>query len=385
MFDKPTIQILFRFCQIPITIFDLEWNKIEKISSHDVEPKIFEINKLDELKKEICEKPFCLISYGENIPIGICGCRGEQEYYVLGPVAYGKIDDFACRNFVKKHKIRECPNVQLEALYALAEYLAGNVNKTNNQSDIVVEQDTSVVEKSMITNEELRQIDTFQANHTYMDEIAWFDHIRSGDVEYMETHSFAKVPSHPVMLASLMKNEEYITAISISLAARAAIEGGVSSSEGFINNDIYLKKLAECKKVTEVIQLRKESQIYFAKLVAQHRKKNTMNIYVEKAKKSIAAKRFNQISLQEIADEAGISKDYLQKIFKQHEGIPITEYISNVKIEAACNMLKYSDRRIREIAEYLHFGSVSYFSIAFRKKMNLSPKQYREQNKKITF
>lgn len=380
MYDKATLQILYRFCQIPITVFDSEWNQMDRFSTNDAEPKKFEITKFVELKSDVSDKDYCFISYDERIPIGICGCRGNQVFFVLGPVAYGRIDNFDCRNFIKKHNIRECPNVQLEALYALAEYLVGtDVVKEKNSTPI----DTAA-EQNMITNEELRQIDTFQMNHTYMDEISWFDHIRNGDVEFMKNHAFSQVPSHPVMLANLMKNEEYIAAISISLAARAAIEGGVSSSEGFINNDIYLKKLAECKTVLEVIELKRESQIYFARLVAQHRKKNTMNLYVEKAKNIIASKRFNQISIQEIADGAGISKDYLQKIFKQHEGIPITEYISNVKIEAACNMLKYSDRKIQEISEYLHYGSVSHFSIAFRKKMNLSPKQYREFGRRMT-
>lgn len=388
MYDKATIQILSRFSQIPITVFDLEWNKLEKFSTIHKEPEKFEMVKFEELRNDLSDKDYCFISYDESIPIEICGCRGNQMIFVLGPLAYGRIDDFNCRNFINKHHIRRCPNVQLDVLYLLVEYLVGNdtvKDKNLKLIDTLTEHGESVVKKSMITNEELRQRDCFEMNHGYIDEKSWFDHIRNGEVEYMEKQAFSVVPSHPVLLANLMKNEEYIAAISISLAARAAIEGGVSSSEGFINNDIYLKKLAKCKTVSEVIELKRESQIYFAKLVAQHRKKNSLNIHVEKAKNIIVAKRFKQISLQEIADEVGISKDYLQKIFKQHEGIPITEFISNVKIEIACNMLKYSNRKIQEISEYLHYGSISHFSIAFRKKMNLSPKQYRERNQIITF
>lgn len=388
MYDRNTIQILFFFSQAPITVYDSEWNPLEMFSSNFIEPKDFEIRKFEELKSAIKDKEFCLIPYGENIPIGICGCRGDQQYFVIGPVAYGRTDDFACRTFIKKNKIRECPNLQIGALYALAEYFIGRKETPDSRVkllDDAMERDDSMAEKDMITNEELRQIDTFQTNHTYMDEVAWFEHIRNGDVEFMEKHAFSEALSHPVMLMDLKKNEEYITAISISLAARAAIEGGVSSAEGFLNNDIFLKKLAECKSISEIILLKKKSQVHFARLVAQHRKKDTMNIHVEKAKKSIAAKRFNPVSLQEIADEAGISKDYLQKIFKQHEGISITEYISNMKIEAACNMLKYSDRKIQDIAEYLHYSSVSHFSIAFRKKMKMSPKQYRDQNQKMSY
>ena len=158
---------------------------------------------------------------------------------------------------------------------------------------------------------------------------------------------------------------------------RQAIEGGLSSAEGFINNDIYLKKLSECKTVFEMDRLRRESQIYFARLVADHKNRSGVNFHVEEVKKNIISKRFTKISIQEIADNLGISKEYMQKLFKKYEGISITEYISDIKIEAACNMLRYSDRKIQEIAEYLHYGSVSHFSTAFRKKMHQSPKEYR--------
>lgn len=387
MYNKETIQILFRFSQIPITVFDEEWKQLVRFPANQSEPMRYEIGMFEKLKSELNEKVFCFIPYDSNVPIGIAGCRSGQVKYVLGPVTYGKIDNFDCRRFIRKHEIRECRNVQIEALYALIEYFLGNKPESDDYLSPLAafKKDEPFAEKSMITNEELRQIDNFQQNHTYMDEILWFEHIRNGDYEYMEKLEFAPAMSHPVVLDDFMKNEEYITAISISLAARAAMEGGVSSMEGFINNDIFLKRLSACKSVMEIINLRKESQIYFAKLVALHRKKNTMNIYVEKAKKSIVARRFNRVSIQDIADEVKISKDYLQKIFKMYEGIPITEYISDIKMEAACNMLKYSDRKIQEISDYLHYGSVSYFSIAFRRKMQMSPKEYRDKNKQITF
>ena len=44
---------------------------------------------------------------------------------------------------------------------------------------------------------------------------------------------------------------------------------------------------------------------------------------------------------------SGFSKEYMLKLFKKQEGIAMTEYILRVKLEAACNMLKFSDRKIR--------------------------------------
>ena len=388
MYDANTLKILFRFSQIPLTVYTREWIRIESFASFSKDPETFEKRMLEKVKDGLAGKKFFFLSYDSQVPIALCGCRGEEEYYILGPFSYGRTDTFECRNFIRKKKIRECPKSQLDDIFALVSYLTGEEFQEDRRKDILGEllPDKEAGEnQELVTREELRQIDSFQKNHTYMDEQLLYDHIKEGDAEYLEKQDFYEAPSHPIIIEDLKKNEEYMTVISISLAARAAIEGGLSSAEGFINNDIYLKKLSQCKTVFEMDRLRRESQIYFARLVADHKKKSTVNFHVEEVKKNIISKRFTKISIQEIADDLGLSKEYMQKLFRKYEGISITEYISDIKIEAACNMLRYSDRQIQEIAEYLHYGSVSHFSTAFRKKMHQSPKEYRDQNRKTVF
>ena len=388
MYDANTLKILFRFSQIPVTVYTREWTRIESFASFIKAPETFEKDRLEKVKEGLAGKKFLFLSYDPLVPVALCGCRGEEEYFILGPFSYGPTDTFECRNFIRKNKIRECPKCQLEDIFAFVSYLTGEEFQEERRKDILGEllPDREEGEnQELITREELRQIDSFQKNHTYMDEQLLYDHIKEGDVEYLEEQDFYEAPSHPIIIDDLKKNEEYMTVISISLAARAAIEGGLSSAEGFINNDIYLKKLSQCKTVFEMDRLRRESQIYFARLVADHKKKSGVNFHVEEVKKNIISKRFTKISIQEIADDLGLSKEYMQKLFRKYEGISITEYISDIKIEAACNMLRYSDRQIQEIAEYLHYGSVSHFSTAFRKKMHQSPKEYRDQNRKTVF
>ncbi len=388
MYDENTMKILFRFSQIPTAIYTPEWKKLGEFTCIYEEPKKFEAERLKEAKEGLAGKKFFFLSYDPLVPVALCTCRGEEELFVLGPFSYGRTDTFECRSFIRKNRIRECPKCQLDDILAMVSFLTGEEFQEDRRRDILGELLPDKKQKEnqeLITREELRQIDAFQKNHTYMDEQILYDHIKEGDVEYLEKQAFYETPSHPILMDDLKKNEEYMTAIGISLAARAAIEGGLSSAEGFINNDIYLKKLSECKTVFEMDRLRRESQIYFAQLVADHKKKSGVNFHVEEVKKNILSKRFAKISIQEIAEELGISKEYMQKLFRKYEGISITEYISNIKIEAACNLLRYSDRKIQDIAEYLHYGSVSHFSTAFRKKMNQSPKEYRDQNRKTTF
>ena len=163
---------------------------------------------------------------------------------------------------------------------------------------------------------------------------------------------------HPILLEDVKKNEEYMAVTGISLAARAAVEGGISSKEAFLYNDLYLKRIAACRNIQEIHRINGECYLQFACLVRDRKRQETsLNRHVEECKKAIVARRFEQITIDELAKEVGISKEYLQKLFKQHEGISITAYMIDKKLEAACNMLIFSDRKISEIADYLHFGS----------------------------
>jgi len=57
-------------------------------------------------------------------------------------------------------------------------------------------------------------------------------------------------------------------------------------------------------------------------------------------------------------------------------------YARKKRIEAAANMLKFSDEKISAIAIYLTFPSQSHFVKVFKELMGKTPKQYRDSNQK---
>ncbi|MNP32799.1 HTH-type transcriptional regulator YdeO [compost metagenome] len=58
-------------------------------------------------------------------------------------------------------------------------------------------------------------------------------------------------------------------------------------------------------------------------------------------------------------------------------------YLMNVRMEAAQNMLRLSDLKAFEIADQVGFADPNYFSFCFRKKFGISPKEYRGGAKTI--
>lgn len=373
--------------QMPVRVYDRQGTEIEKYETVPRQISQYEHTLIQQVIKRLAAEEFVIMEYDDVLPVRMYGMRGLQYDYVAGPFSYGSLDSAEIRSYMRRHKIKDFPRVQLrESLLAanliLNAYADGTGGTTMDLLESCMEEDEEI-QLSSLVGEELRQNDAFQSNHTQADENILYQYIEQGDVEYLkENYDLLYLP-HPVILEEIHKNEEYMAVIGISLASRAAIRGGLTSREGFLVNDIYLKRLSECRSVTQIYDLVKEAHVYCASQVRKKRQTKMTNQYVERCKKLIQSKRLQTIDLGELADEVGISKEYLSKLFKRHEGIPVIEYVLNIKIEAACNMLKYSDRQVREIAEYLSFGSLSYFSRIFKKKTGRSPQQYRKETSRL--
>ena len=91
------------------------------------------------------------------------------------------------------------------------------------------------------------------------------------------------------------------------------------------------------------------------------------------------------MSLEEIAESVHLSASYSSALFKSSTGVSVMDYIINLRITKACDMLKYSDRLISEIAESTGFCDIFYFSRMFKKIMGVSPAKYRSAEKNNFF
>lgn len=83
------------------------------------------------------------------------------------------------------------------------------------------------------------------------------------------------------------------------------------------------------------------------------------------------------ISLQHVAYEFSFSKEYLARYFKKRMGMSMQEYINNLRISNAKQLLCNSGLNIKEIAHELGFIDEKYFFKLFKKYENLTPKQFR--------
>jgi AraC-like DNA-binding protein len=93
-----------------------------------------------------------------------------------------------------------------------------------------------------------------------------------------------------------------------------------------------------------------------------------------------------QLRVPIIADQFGISGTYLGSYFRQQCGETIQHFISNYKIRLIEHRLKFSDKRINEIANEFGFADESHLNKFFKKhREGLSLTGYRKENSKRKF
>jgi AraC-like DNA-binding protein len=84
------------------------------------------------------------------------------------------------------------------------------------------------------------------------------------------------------------------------------------------------------------------------------------------------------ICVSELAEGLNVSKDYLRHLFLDYAGKSPHKMIVSTKIKKATSLLKDPRFSVSEIAEQCGFGDVYYFSSQFKKKLSMTPTQYRK-------
>lgn len=89
----------------------------------------------------------------------------------------------------------------------------------------------------------------------------------------------------------------------------------------------------------------------------------------------------NGISVEDVANNAGFSIDYFNRIFLTHTGFTVTAYINYIRLKQATFLLRTTDKSILDIALEIGYDSHEGFTKAFKKKYGVTPSEYRTDNK----
>ena len=86
-----------------------------------------------------------------------------------------------------------------------------------------------------------------------------------------------------------------------------------------------------------------------------------------------------KLTLQQISNEVGYSPTYFTTLFRQDTNYSPLSYFSHLKILKATEFLDYTRHKVKEISFLLGYSDPYYFTKDFKKKIGMSPRQYRNR------
>lgn len=119
----------------------------------------------------------------------------------------------------------------------------------------------------------------------------------------------------------------------------------------------------------ESVQLSQRSFVEPAELRHQHA--------ISEAVRHLVSHFREPVRMEDLLSLTGMSRPTFARQFKQHCGRSFGEFLNGLRLQAACQELRASQRSILEISLESGFSQVSFFNRLFRREMSCNPTEYR--------
>lgn len=236
-----------------------------------------------------------------------------------------------------------------------------------------------VSNKSLYYQQFLRR-ENCTRHHKYNEELYMYNLIREGNMDAVETSKNMFLSELCGRLSNTpLKNFKYLFVASTTLATRFSIEGGMDEEDAYTASDLYIQKVDSCPDVESIVVLYEDMISFFTSKMSEIQKRPHYSKPILICMDYIYYHLHEKLSVSRLASQISLNPNYLSGMFKKETGMTISQYITTRRMQAAKNMLLYSDLPQAEIASILAFNSQSRFIQVFQKMYGMTPKKYRER------
>jgi len=136
--------------------------------------------------------------------------------------------------------------------------------------------------------------------------------------------------------------------------------------------------IEKCTNAEELNLLLEESARSVTHKVNSYNNKS-IKLVLRKAVDYLYAHYNEQITLNEVAEHAFVSTYYISRMFKRETGKNFVDFLNEIRIEKAKEMLKDVRYKTYEVAEKVGIPDAHYFSRMFKKYVGVTPTEFRDQ------
>jgi AraC-like DNA-binding protein len=385
MLDIFSVTQLMKLLGAPICIYSKKGEMIQDledtedrilIEAEDFEQIEWKYEKKKKAGKEAASELALPYIHLEEKGIVYCVMQTEEEEKLLG---IGKLRIYSFAD----EETRPYPYCEKERFTAILlllwKLLSGQELSGRQLWAENVELGFSVREQ--MTKEIFERQEEGHYHNPYAQELRERDSIRRGDVDALR-RSIDEVYSGAVgtLANDTVRQYKNIAICVISLASRSAIEGGVNPERAFTMSDIFIRNIEEnLSDPIKIEQAAREAEFEFARTVHDLREQQNDNPLVEQVRDYIFCHIHEPIRVRDVAEQIGMTPNYLSEQFSESMGVPLKQYIIEEKIISSEQLLKYTDYSIQEISSFCAFSSQSRFSVYFQRKNGITPARYRKR------
>ncbi|UJF32742.1 helix-turn-helix domain-containing protein [Paenibacillus hexagrammi] len=186
---------------------------------------------------------------------------------------------------------------------------------------------------------------------------------------------------HGVEAAVSVKDYQIYLLETLTCILKAAKDSSLDIDEVFGENFAPFTEISKFTSLDEAKHWLAEMCVRIMEHIANDRQFSYKNL-VEMAKE-YTKNHYHEgdISINKVCSHLHISAGYFSSIFKKEAKMTFVNYLNNIRMEAAKELLRTTDMKALEIAEKVGYADANYFSFSFRKIVGVSPKEYRNSSK----
>ncbi|GGG25065.1 hypothetical protein GCM10007425_19540 [Lysinibacillus alkalisoli] len=170
----------------------------------------------------------------------------------------------------------------------------------------------------------------------------------------------------------------YFTIVS-SIVARRLLENQVPAKKAFAFNRAC-SSIIERMSEASFLQFADELVEFYVYFIADRKQPNFRHQTVNKVIMYINDELESDLTVENIAKRFHISTSHLSRIFREHVGITLVEYLNIRRVEEAQYYLRHTTKSITSISNQFHFCNQSYFTRIFKKYTDVTPKHFRDDS-----
>lgn len=160
-----------------------------------------------------------------------------------------------------------------------------------------------------------------------------------------------------------------------TLLSRVAMDGGARVDSIYELNNKFLSLLSRGESIDDLCFLLQDVVESF--MSAMFNRLDKGNVYIRRALSYMAEHYSEQMTLEDVAKNVGLSTNYFSALFHQVVGVSFREHLCRIRVEESKQLLLSTDYSLTDIAIAVGFADQSYFCKVFKRIVGMTPGKFR--------